>query len=139
MDNFVAMAENDQIANDQIAARCRVEFDQHVESTQQTLAEAAENQISEVDALAIIATTMIQAPDEMPRKRLASLLAVALVRAAKPASRAEVERAARALANLDAGPAVTDRWLRLSDAVRTSYVLKARAVLTAARDGGPNE
>jgi hypothetical protein len=65
--------------NDQMAARVRDDLDWHVASASKPLAEGA----SEVDATALIAMAFIDNEAMYPHDRLASLLAVALVRLAK--------------------------------------------------------
>lgn len=67
--------------NDQMAARARDDLANHVESARKTLAQGDRS-----EALAVIAVTLIEAEDEMPRDRLASLLAVALVELAEEQS-----------------------------------------------------
>lgn len=64
--------------NDQMAARAREDLADHVESARKTLAGG-----DRIEALAVIAVTLIEAEDDMPRDRLASLLAMALVQLAE--------------------------------------------------------
>ena len=64
--------------NDQSAARARDDLADHVESARRTLAEG-----DRTDSLALIAVTLIEAEDAMPRDRLASLLAMALIQLAE--------------------------------------------------------
>jgi hypothetical protein len=64
--------------NDQTAARAREDLADHVESARRTLAQGDRS-----DALAVIAVTLIEARHTMPRDRLASLLAMALVQLAE--------------------------------------------------------
>lgn len=64
--------------NDQMAARARDDLAQHVASARKTLAQG-----DRTEALAVIAHTLIVEEKWMPRDRLASLLAVALVQLAE--------------------------------------------------------
>jgi hypothetical protein len=64
--------------NDQTAARAREDLADHVESARRTLAQGDRS-----DATAVIAVTLIEATHTMPRDRLASLLAMALVQLAE--------------------------------------------------------
>lgn len=66
--------------NDRTAALFRDDLNQHIGSVRDTLA-AAEG--DEIVALPVIAGTLIDARYEMPRERLASMLAVAMIRLAK--------------------------------------------------------
>jgi hypothetical protein len=70
--------------NDQMAARARDDLEQHITSTRKLLREAATEGADEVYALAVIAQGLIDAHDAMPRDRLASLLASAMVELAGP-------------------------------------------------------
>jgi hypothetical protein len=65
--------------NDQMAARARDDLDWHVASAAKPLADG----VSDVDATAVIAMALIDNEAVYPHDRLASLLAVALVRLAK--------------------------------------------------------
>lgn len=64
--------------NDQMAAQVRDDLADHVESARKTLRQGDRS-----DALAVIAVTLIEAVEDMPRERLASLLAMALVQLAE--------------------------------------------------------
>jgi hypothetical protein len=64
--------------NDQTAALARDDLARHVDSARATLAQG-----DRADAIAVIAVTLIEATDDFPRDRLASMLAVALVQLAE--------------------------------------------------------
>jgi hypothetical protein len=74
--------------NDQTAARARDDLERHVGSMRNLLADADGD---EQTALVVAAATLIREEETFPRDRLASLLAVAMVRLAQ-APTAEVCR-----------------------------------------------
>lgn len=65
--------------NDQLAAAVRDDFRELVDSARLTLKDAVQEGLGEVDALAVIASTLCDDEVRMPRDRLAALLAAALV------------------------------------------------------------
>jgi hypothetical protein len=66
--------------NDQLAAGAREDVALHVESARATLAEAAGDRTATV---VCIATALVRDVENMPRKRLAAMLATALVQMAE--------------------------------------------------------
>lgn len=66
--------------NDQSAAAARDDLNWHIKSTRRTLRDAAQQGVDEIDALATIAATLIMSEEDMPRERVCSLLAVAMLR-----------------------------------------------------------
>jgi len=75
---FTAEVDPGNSVNDQLAAQAVEELHQHVDSARKTLTQGART-----DAMAVIAVALDEAEDIMPRVRLASLLAAALVELAE--------------------------------------------------------
>jgi hypothetical protein len=71
--------------NDQLAALTAVDLTKQLENVQHVLDQAEESDAPLSAVLAVIAQSLIDQDGEMPRDRLASLLALALVRLAAEA------------------------------------------------------
>jgi len=78
MPKFTANVNPADPVNDQLAAQAVDELHQHVDSARATLAQGPRTA-----AMAVIAMALDDAEDAMPRIRLASLLAAALVELAE--------------------------------------------------------